>query len=135
MGKKRAPRVMKAQEVLALLQGQTSAETGEELLSAWVRLSTERVLQDALEREHAEVLKRGRYERHERAAGYRNGYAPGTRKTAEGVLRVKVPQVRGVEEPQRPSLWTTLVPTSDCLSPLMVERCARGMSQRDIALG
>jgi len=42
-----APSAEKAQELRALLQGQNDAQSGEELLSALVRLSTERVLQDA----------------------------------------------------------------------------------------
>jgi transposase-like protein len=104
MGKKIAPSVAKAQEVLALLQGQTSVETGEELLSALVRLSTERVLQEALEREQAELRKRGRYERHGSVPGHRNGYESGTLKTAEGVFRVKVPQGRGVDKAHRSGL-------------------------------
>ena len=39
-----------------MLQGQHEAQSGEELLSSLVRLSTERVLQEALEREQAEAL-------------------------------------------------------------------------------
>lgn len=68
MPRKIAPREAKAQEVLALLQGQSDAHSGEELLSALVRLSTERVLQEALEREQAEVLGHGRYERRDNTA-------------------------------------------------------------------
>jgi transposase-like protein len=85
----------KAQEILTLLQGHSEASSREELLSALVRLSTERVLQEALEREQTEALGRGRYERRETGHGYRNRYEEGTLKTAEGVLRVKGPQVRG----------------------------------------
>jgi hypothetical protein len=59
----------KAQELQALLQGQCGAESGEELLSTLVRLSTERVLQEALEDEQARALGRGRYERRESALG------------------------------------------------------------------
>jgi putative transposase len=132
MQRKIAPSQTKAQEVLALLQGQTTAQSGEALLSALVRLSTERVLQEALEREQAEILGRDRYERREPARGYRNGYEDGTVKTAEGVLRVKVPQVRGGEETQRPTLWADLAKTSDSLTTLIVEMVARGRSPRDI---
>jgi hypothetical protein len=38
-----APSERKAQELGALLQGQSAAQSGEELLSSLVRLSTERV--------------------------------------------------------------------------------------------
>lgn len=59
MPRKIAPREAKTQEVLALLQAQSKAHSGEEFRSALVRLSTERVLQEALEREQAEVLGHG----------------------------------------------------------------------------
>jgi transposase-like protein len=85
MEKKRAPSEQKAQALRTLVQGQTDAQRGEELLSTLVRLSTERVLQEALEHEQAEALGRGRYEARGAQLGYRNGYANGTLKTAEGV--------------------------------------------------
>jgi len=99
MEKKIAPSERKAQEIQALMQGQLDAQSGEELLSTLVRLSTERVLQEALEDEQAQALGRERYERREEERGYRNGYEAGTLKTAEGVLRVQVPQIRGRDEP------------------------------------
>jgi transposase-like protein len=122
MEKKRAPSEVKAQALRALLQGQTDAQSGEELLSTLVRLSTERVLQEALEQEQAEALGRGRYEARGKQAGYRNGYENGTRKTAEGVFRVKGPQIRGREEPYRSPLWRQVATTSDVLKRLIVER-------------
>ena len=73
MEKKIAPSERKAQEMQALVQGQLDAQRGEELLSTLVRLSTERVLQEALEEEQAEALGRERYERRARECGYRNG--------------------------------------------------------------
>ena len=91
-----APSEKKAQELKAMWQGQSEAQSGEELLSTLVRLCTERVLQEALEQEQTEALGRGRYARREGTSGYRNGYENGTLKTAEGVLRVQVPQVRGL---------------------------------------
>jgi len=100
-----------------------------------VRLSTERVLQEALEQEQAQALGRGRYERREGELGYRNGYEAGTLKTAEGVLRVPVPQVRGREAPYRSQLWSNVANTSDVLKRLIVEMYVGGMSQRDIEYG
>ncbi len=41
-----APSEQKAQELRAMWQGQSEAQSGEELLSTLVRLSTERVLQE-----------------------------------------------------------------------------------------
>lgn len=82
-----------------MLHGQSDAQSGEELLSMLVRLSTERGLQEAWEHEQAVALGRGRYEPRHESHGYRNGYENGTLKTAEGVLRVKVPQIGGRDEP------------------------------------
>jgi putative transposase len=130
MEKKIAPSERKAQELSALMHGQREAQSGEELLSTLVRLSTERVLQDALEQEQAEALGRGRYERREEEGGYRNGYERGTLKTAEGVLRVQVPQIRGRDEPYRSQLWSQVAKTSEVLKRLIVELYAGGLSQR-----
>jgi transposase-like protein len=115
-----------------MLEGQSEAQNGGELLSALVRLSTERVLQEALEQEQAETLGRARYERRAGSQGYRNGYEDGTLKTAEGVLRLKVPQISGRPEPVRSQLWDGLANTSEILKTLIVEMYAGGMSQRDI---
>jgi putative transposase len=130
-----APSEKKAQELKALWQGQSEAQSGEELLSTLVRLCTERVLQEALEQEQTEALGRGRYARRDGPGGYRNGYENGTLKTAEGVLRVQVPQVRGRAEPYRSQLWSQVASTSDGLKRLIVEMYAGGMSQRDIEEG
>jgi putative transposase len=132
MEKKIAPSERKAQEIQALVQGQLEAQSGEELLSTLVRLSTERVLQEALEDEQAMALGRERYERRDSELGYRNGYENGTLKTGEGVLRVQVPQIRGRDEPYRSQLWSQVAKTSDGLKRLIVERYAGGLSQRDI---
>jgi hypothetical protein len=51
MEKKIAPSEQKAQALRALLQGQAEGQSGEEVLSLLVRLSTERILQEALEQE------------------------------------------------------------------------------------
>jgi putative transposase len=135
MEKKIAPSERKAQAIQALVQGQLDARSGEELLSTLVRLSTERVLQEALEDEQAQTLGRGRYERREDPRGYRNGYEAGTVKTAEGVLRVEVPQIRGRDEPYRSALWGHIATTSEVLKKLIVEMYTGGMSQRDIEQG
>jgi putative transposase len=135
MEKKRAPSEQKAQALRALLQGQSEGQSGEELLSLLVRLSTERILQEALEEEQARALGRGRYEARGERPGYRNGYEKGTLKTAEGVLRVEVPQIRGREEPYRSALWSNVAATSDVLKRLIVEMYVGGMSQRDIEYG
>ena len=126
MTKRIAPSEVKTQELAALLQGHTEVDSGEERLSTLVQLATERVLQDALEREQTELLGRNRYERRGTAPGYRHGYEDGPLKTAEGVLRVKVPQSRGLEEAPRSQVWAKLARTSDRLKTLIVERFVGG---------
>jgi putative transposase len=135
MEKKIAPSEHKAQALRTLLQGQAEGQSGDELLSALVRLSTERILQEALEQEQAVALGRGRYEMRGEKVGYRNGYENGTLKTGEGVLHMKVPQIRGRAEPYRSQLWQTVGNTSDVLKKLIVEMYVGGMSQRDIEYG
>ena len=135
MEKKIAPSEQKAQALRALLQGQAEGQSGEELLSLLVRLSTERILQEALEEEQAVALGRGRYEARGEKVGYRNGYENGTVKTGEGILRVKVPQIRGHAEPYRSQLWNNVSRTSEVLKKLIVEMYVGGMSQRDIEQG
>jgi putative transposase len=135
MEKKIAPSEQKAQALRALLQGQAEGQSGEELLSLLVRLSTERILQEALEQEQAVALGRGRYEARGENVGYRNGYENGTLKTGEGILRVKVPQIRGQAEPYRSQLWSNVSHTSEVLKKLIVEMYVGGMSQRDIEQG
>jgi transposase-like protein len=97
-----------------------------------VRLSTERVLQEALEDEQAVALGRARYERRDGQLGSRKGYENGTLKTAEGVLRVQEPQIRGRDEPYRSELWSQEAKTSEVLKRLIVEMYAGGLSRRDI---
>lgn len=132
MSQRIAPSERKAQELRAVLEGQSEARSGGELLSALVQLSTERILQEALEQEQTEALGRARYERRAGSQGYRNGYENGTLKTAEGVLRLQVPQISGRTEPVRSQLWSGLAKTSEVLKTLIVEMYAGGMSQRDI---
>ena len=121
MEKKRAPSEQTAQALRTLLQGQAEGQSGEELLSLLVRLSTERILQEALEQEQAVALGRGRYEARGEKVGYRNGYENGTLKTGEGSLRVKVPQIRGQADPDRSQLWSNVSHTSEVLKKRIVE--------------
>jgi len=88
------------------VHGEREAHRGEEFLSTWVRLSTERVGQAAVEDEQAVALGRARSDRREGQLGARTGSERGTLKTAAGVLRVPVPQIRGREEPSRSELWS-----------------------------
>lgn len=102
------------------------------MLSDLVRLSTEKVLQELLEVEQAETLDRERYERGAGNGGYRNGYEPGTLRTAEGVLHVEKPQIRGLDAPYRSKLWARLSTKSEVLEQMVTEMYVRGLSVRDI---
>jgi hypothetical protein len=73
-GTEGSAKAVKAQELAALLQGDTAVKSGEEWLSSLVQLATEGVLQETLEQEQAEVLGRSRSERRRAAPGYRNSY-------------------------------------------------------------
>ena len=83
-------------------------------------------MQEALEHEQAEALGRGRYEARGAKLGYRNGYEKGTLKTGAGVVRVKLPQIRGWDEPYRSPLWQQGATTSDVLKRVIVEMYVGG---------
>ena len=68
-----------------------------------------------MEEEQAATVGRGRYQARGEPPGYRNGYENGTLKPAAGVLRVKVPQLRGQDAPYRSRLWQKVGVTSDVL--------------------
>lgn len=114
------------------------------LLSHLAHLGLGYLLQQALEQEQEDFLGRGRYDerrsggvsQEEDAAGdrpaYRNGYEHGRLNTAEGEVRVRVPQVRGSASPYRSKLMEFLSGNSEALERLVVEMYARGLSTRDV---
>ncbi len=88
-----------------------------------------------LEQEVTDYLGRGHYERREESnenRGYRNGYRPARMDTAEGRVKLQVPQVRESAEPYRSRLVDFLRGNSDVLERLAVEMYTRGLSTRDI---
>ena len=114
-------------------EGYEEGTDRELMLSELIRLTTEKTLQEILKQEQSERLGRARYERRDGPSEtHRNGYEPGTLKSAEGVLRLQLPQIRGGEEPYRSKLWSKLSNTSEALKDLVVEMYIHGMSQRDI---
>jgi transposase-like protein len=132
MTRKRAPSAQKTQELAQWLEGQSDTHSGEALWSALIRLSTERVLQEALEQAQAEALGRGRDERQPIPQGYRNGYEDGTVQTAAGVFRLPLPPGRGLRALYRSQRWAALGWPSEVLTRLIVEMDAGGMAQRDM---
>lgn len=53
-------------------------------------------------------------------------------RTAEGAIKVRLPQVRGAAEPYRSSLMSFLEGNSEVLDRLVTEMYARWLSTRDV---
>lgn len=93
------------------------------LLSHLAHLGLGYLVQQALEQEQEDFLGRSRYERRgdedigddDRPTRYRNGYEQGSLKTAEGEVKVRVPQVRGASSPYRSRLMEFLGTNSEAL--------------------
>ena len=105
-------------------------------LSELVRQSVRLMVEQALEAEATERLKRGYYEHGEPGPdgslrAHRNGYRTAKLKSAEGMIEYAVPQVRGIEG--WPSeIRAALGGKTEELERLAVEMYARGLSVRDI---
>jgi len=118
------------QEIEELLEGWEAAGHP---LDNFVRLGARYMLQVALEQEVEDFLGRAHYRRgSRRQKGWRNGYEPGKVKTAEGVLEMALPQLRGTAEPFRSRLAQAFREGSDVLGGLVTEMYVRGLSTRDI---
>jgi transposase-like protein len=110
-------------------------EGDEEPLSTLVRLAAQLVGQELLEEEVRDYLERDHYERRRQSEahrGYRNGYRPATLDTAEGRVRLEVPQLRNTPEPRQSRLAQFLRGNTEVLETLAVEMYSRGLSTRDI---
>lgn len=134
--KKVPPSERKRQELEELIYGGTGVIEGGSIMSRFMKLAAEKLLQELLEQEQEDFLGREPYSRErggeEESRIYRNGYEPGRLKTAEGVLEVSKPQIRGLREPYRSEIWQRLGRTSEQLKDLVIEMYVRGMSTRDI---
>ena len=128
---RKRPSEEKAQAVRDLLSGKSTTQNGAELLSELVRRSTELTVQSLLEGEQDDFLGRDRYERSSNGA-LRNGYEDATLRTAEGVMKVQLPQVRGMAQPYRSKLWSRLGGRSEVLEAIVTEMYVRGLSVRDV---
>jgi transposase-like protein len=119
------------EELDQLLHGEL--DEGTNIVSSLVDTVTRLVVQQLLEAEQSDFLGgRGRYAGRELEGGLRNGYEPGRIRSAEGAIRVRVPQVRDTTQPYRSSLMTFLDGNSDVLDRLVTEMYARGLSTRDV---
>jgi putative transposase len=117
-------------------------ENPRESLSGLAKLGARLIIQRAVEDEFDAWLGRARYERRPEyqrglrnfGEGYRNGYRPRKVQTAEGELRVEIPQVREAAEtfasklfPRTPKLLRT-----EPLKALVIGAFVRGLSMRDV---
>jgi transposase-like protein len=106
---------------------------GRQIGGSFFRRAGQMVVEHLLAAEVAEVLGRQGHERLEDGqAGYRNGYKTRQMRTAEGKTPVRVPQVRGLDEPYRSAIWQGLGRRSVNLDKLVAEMYVRGLSTRDI---
>jgi len=108
-------------------------ESGEQPASRLLKLAAGLIIQETLEQEVSDALRRGRYERREaEQVGLRNGYRPGRIRSAEGEIVLQVPQVRDMDTPYRSKLMDFLRGNSDVLEYLVMQMYTRGLSTRDI---
>jgi len=123
-------------ELRALLWSGVNGSAGGHILSSVIRTAAAKVIQEALECELTDFIGRERYEREkgndDGPTVYRNGYKSRILKTAEGPIKVEVPQARNTLTPYRSTLFGFLRGNSDMLQMLVVEMYARGLSMRDI---
>jgi putative transposase len=127
-----APSARLEAQIEELLHGELA--TSGDKLAELGRLGARLVLQRAVEDEVAAFLGRARYERTPEATGSRNGTRPKAVQTAEGELRVAMPQVRGTPERFISRVFPdsrTVVRTRP-LEALIIGGYVRGLSDRDI---
>jgi len=105
-----------------------------ERLAELGRLGARLVLQRAVDEEVAAFLSRARYQRTPAATGSRNGTRPKPIQTAEGEIRIAMPQVRNSAERFVSQVIpdTRAVVRTRPLEALIIGSYVRGLSDRDI---
>lgn len=129
------PRIAPSEQMRQALEAFLSQgiEDSEQPVTALLKLAAQRVIQEAMEQEVTDYLGRDRYMRRQaEQQGLRNGYEPGRIRSAEGQMKLHVPQVRGGGAPYRSRLMDFLRGNSDVLEHLVVQMYTRGWSTRDI---
>ena len=119
-----------------LLSGR-SVDDPQKMLSELGRLGARLIIQRAVEEEFDSWLGRARYERRPGApTGKRNGFRPRRLQTAEGELRIEIPQVREAVMPfvsrLFPKWHCKRLLRTDPLKALVIGGFVRGLSMRDI---
>jgi putative transposase len=110
-------------------------EPARESLSELAKLGARLIIQRAVEDEFDAWLGRARYERRAEAPpGLRNGFRPRRVQTAEGELRVELPQVRQAAEPFVSKLFPrgTKLLRTEPLRAMVIGAFVRGLSMRDV---
>src|SRR6202140_4117157 len=113
-----------------------SVEDPQKMLSELGRLGARLIIQRAVEEEFDSWLGRARYERRPGAAtGKRNGFRPRRLQTAEGELRIEIPQVREAVMPfvsrLFPKWHCKRLLRTDPLKALVIGGVGRRQSGRD----
>jgi putative transposase len=103
-----------------------------DFLGKLVKLAMQRIVQEILELETQEFIGRDYYKHADKANGHRNGYEAANLKTAEGIIEVQRPQVRGGATPFESQAWPQLKKNTAQLEHNAVEMYVRGCSTRDI---
>ena len=109
----------------------------QKMLSELARLGARLIIQRAVEEEFDTWLGRARYERRPTAGpGKRNGFRPRHLQTAEGELRIEIPQVREAAIPFVSKLFPKWhckrLLRTDPLKALVIGGFVRGLSMRDV---
>ena len=112
-------------------------EDPQKMLSELARLGARLIIQRAVEEEFDSWLGRARYERRpERQRGLRNGFRPRRLQTAEGELRIEIPQVREAAmafvSKLFPKWHCKRLLRTDPLKALIIGGFVRGLSMRDV---
>ena len=111
----------------------TGCYQSEDLLSILIKKSVAKIIQETLEQEISDYLGRDYYQRKSDAeTGYRNGYEPKTFKTAEGKIKIDVPQLGNTDQTYRSSFLKRFGTNTSELERLAIEMYVRGLSTRDI---
>jgi putative transposase len=129
------PSVRLKEEIEGLLGGtEATAATEEPPMVGFVGRLARYMLQVAIEAEATIFLGRGHYRRGDRQrVGWRNGYEPKQVQSEAGALELAVPQLRGTEDPFRPTVVDRLRTRTADLENLVRGMYVRGLSTQDVS--